>query len=117
MFTHEDERRTLIEWATGNFKECKVVTAKVDCIVGDHWHAKKDEVFLLLSGEAPLIQIGSISSTNVRPPAAFAVPRGRYHAFHLKAGSVLLGTATELYDKDDERTDPLDSFNQTCNIS
>ncbi len=34
---------------------------------------------------------------------AFVVPRNTYHAFHLDKGSVLLGAATELYDRRDER--------------
>ncbi len=105
MFTHEDERRTLIEWANGNFKECKVVKAKVDCLVGQHWHAKKDEVFFLFSGHVYFVVVGDKSWGEIDAPFLWQVPRGTYHAFDLKAGAVLLGAATELYDKDDERTD------------
>ncbi len=105
MFTHEDERRTLIEWATGNFKECKVVVMKKRGIVGNHWHANKDEAFLLLQGHALLVRIGDQTFYNVEPPFKFEVPRGEFHMFTLTPGSVLLGAASELYDKDDERTD------------
>ena len=105
MFVHEDGRRILVEWATGNFKECKVAVMKSPGILGDHWHADKDEVFLLLSGRASQVVIGNKLSLNMVGPCVFEVPRGTYHRFVLEAGSVLLGAATELYDKADERTD------------
>ncbi len=106
MFKHEDNRRILIEWATGSFKECKVAIMKQDGVLGDHWHANKDEQFLLLQGRASKIVIGNRTWT-AEPACSevFFVPRNTYHAFHLDRGSVLLGAATELYDKDDERTD------------
>ncbi len=103
MFKHEDERRCLIEWATGSFKECKVAIMKEDGILGDHWHANKDETFLLLQGRASKVVIGDYTRTDVQPVTAFVVPRNTYHAFHLDKGSVLLGAATELYDRQDER--------------
>ncbi len=102
MFVHEDERRILVEWANGNFKECKVLTAKQDCVVGDHWHAKKDEEFYLLSGEAPRVKVGSLIFLDIKAPYGFHVPRGTYHLIQLTAGSVLLGAATELFDPEDE---------------
>ncbi len=83
---------------------------KENGVLGDHWHAKKDEVFLLLSGSAGLVVIGEehwggTPGSPVLAPYRWEVPRGTYHAFHLAKGSVILGAATEIYDKDDERTD------------
>ena len=105
MFVHEDNRRRLIEWATGNFKECKVAEMKADGVLGNHWHANKDEVFLLLSGEAEKIVVGEEIWLAPKAPFRCEVPRGVWHEFHLKAGAVLLGAATELFDKQDENTD------------
>lgn len=102
MFVHEDERRKLVEWANGSFKECKVLTAKQDCIVGDHFHRNKDEVFYLLSGEAEKVVVGDkIDFTG----NYWFVPRGTYHAFYLREGAVLLGAATEFFDPADEIRD------------
>ena len=102
MHVHEDDRRLLIEWANGEFKCAKVVTAKVDCVVGDHHHRHKDERFLLLSGRASVVKIGGEVYTDVKAPQVFDVPRGRYHSFALDAGSVLLGVATAEFDPADE---------------
>jgi mannose-6-phosphate isomerase-like protein (cupin superfamily) len=109
MVIHEDNRRCLIEWATGEFRECKAATMKQDGVLGNHWHARKDEVFLLLQGHASYVKIGDDEWNDIAAPFTWEVPCGTYHAFHLKAGSVLLGAATELYDKSDERTDVRDS--------
>ena len=102
MFIHEDSRRRLIEWAEGGFKVCKVVIASEDCVVGDHHHMKKDEKFLLLSGRCKSATIGGSETVDPRPPFFFDVPRGIYHRFELEKGAVLLGVATERFDKDDE---------------
>ncbi len=104
MYKHEDERRCLIEWATGSFKECKVAIMKEDGVLGDHWHANKDEVFMLLQGYGGILRRGDMA-TKIEPHEVYEIPRGTYHAFYLTKGSVLLGAATELYDKSDERTD------------
>ena len=102
MFVHEDSRRTLYEWAKGDFKCAKALIVKAPCSVGDHHHLRKDESFLLLSGHADLIVIGNETHINVSAPYAFHVPRGTYHRFDLQAGSVLLGTATAEFDESDE---------------
>ncbi len=105
MFTHEDERRTLIEWATGNFKECKVAIMKQDGVLGNHWHANKDETFLLLSGKAKKVAIGGEEWLDLDGPKVFHVPRHTRHSFYLEKGAILLGAASELYDVHDERLD------------
>lgn len=102
MFKHEDERRTIIEWANGNFKVCKALIAKAGCSVGDHHHLRKDEEFLLLTGFASHVIIGEAQWRNVAAPITWRVPRGSYHRFDLAEGSILVGVATEEYDPADE---------------
>jgi mannose-6-phosphate isomerase-like protein (cupin superfamily) len=102
MKTHEDARRLLIDYATGDFKAAKVVEMKVCGTVGDHYHRRKDESFLLFKGRASRVLIGDSLQFNVNAPAEFYVPRGTYHAFDLDAGAVLLGTATAEFDPQDE---------------
>lgn len=101
MFTHEDDRRKLIEWATGNFKTAKVLIAKAGCVVGDHHHKNKDEEFLLLSGAA-WVGIGDVLPYRIMAGTKIGVPRGTYHRFELDEGSILLGVGTEEFDPDDE---------------
>ena len=102
MFVHEDDRRKILEWATGEFKVAKALIAKEGCIVGDHYHRNKDEKFLLLSGFAPFVVIGENEWRNTEAPCYWEVPRGNYHRFELAEGSVLLGVGTEEFDPADE---------------
>ncbi len=102
MKTHEDDRRLLIDYAAGDFKAAKYLKTKACCTVGDHYHRRKDESFLLVEGRASRILIGDSLQFNVNAPAEFYVPRGTYHAFDLDAGAVLLGTATAVFDPSDE---------------
>lgn len=102
MFVHEDHRRKLIEWAKGSFKVCKVLVAKENCIVGDHYHCNKDESFLLLSGTAKYVSIGHEVWGNIEAPHVWNVPRNTYHRFEFTPGSVLVGVGTEEFDPADE---------------
>lgn len=102
MFVHEDARRRLIEFGKGPFAVCKALTAKEGCIVGEHFHRNKDESFLLLSGKATRVVIGAFRQFNAQAPQEWHVPRGTFHSFELEAGSVLIGTASEPFDPEDE---------------
>ncbi len=102
MFFHEDNRRKLFEISTGAFKVCKALIAKAGCIVGDHYHQKKDERFMLVSGMAHQVIIGGETFTEVPAPFEWTVTRGTYHLFDLAEGSILVGTATEEFDYGDE---------------
>jgi quercetin dioxygenase-like cupin family protein len=101
MFKHEDARRILIEWASGDFKVAKVLIAKAGCVVGDHYHRDKDEEFLLLSGSGR-VQLGDTPSYEIVGPATVVVPRGTYHRFELSEGAILLGVGTAEFDQEDE---------------
>lgn len=98
----EDERRIIYDWASGNFKSAKAVIIKNEISVGDHYHKNKDEEFFLLQGEFLELQMGEEINYNVKAPHKIFVPRGTYHRFVCTAGSILLGTATELFDPTDE---------------
>jgi len=103
MFIHDDNRRKLIEWIDDiPFRSAKVVIAKSDERIGHHYHNKKDEVFLLLEGKAKKVIIGDEEEYNISAPKRWYVPKGTYHSFELKKGSILLGVATEPFDPEDE---------------
>ena len=102
MFTHEDERRTLYAWATGDFRECKAIVAKEWCVLGDHYHRNKDEHFFLVSGCIEYMQIADTDVRRVKAPHFFVVPRNTYHAIHILPGAILLCAMTEAYDPADE---------------
>ncbi len=100
MFKHEDERRTLYEFGTAGIAAVKVLTVKDGCTVGDHYHEKKDEKFVLAAGKGDC-QIG-IDWHDMEIGKVYECPRGTYHRFDLEPGSVLIGTASESFDPMDE---------------
>lgn len=102
MTSHEDSRRIIYDWATGNFKSCKAVIVKESIAIGDHYHNNKTEEFLLLQGEFLELQISTDKQYNVSAPYKVVIPPGTYHRFVCTPGSILLGTATELFDPLDE---------------
>lgn len=101
---HEDNRRAIFEFGNGgNWKVCKYLEIKEDCIVGDHYHRKKDECFLLLNGEAD-VTLSNEPSLHLIAPCIINVARGTYHLFDIKKGSKLICLASEEHDhKDDHK--------------
>lgn len=102
MFVHEDARRKLHELPPGEFKVCKAIVAKEGCVLGNHWHAKKTETFMLVSGRARHVIVGELQWADLPAPYDWIVPPGTYHVFDLEPGSVLVGTATAEFDPADE---------------
>ena len=97
----EDGRRKLSEFGNGgNWKVCKVLEAKEDCWVGNHYHKLKDEMFVLLEGSGTFVLEEETRFQHA--PFSLFVKRGQYHAFNLTKGSVLLGLASELHDPEDD---------------
>jgi hypothetical protein len=99
---HEDDRRILFDWATGDFKSAKAVIVKKSIAIGDHYHKNKEEEFLLLQGMFIELIIGQEKQYNIPGPYKVNIPRGVYHKFVCSEGSILLGVATELFDVNDE---------------
>lgn len=101
---HDDERRTLIEWIQDfPVRSCKVVVAKGECLVGNHYHKNKDEIFYLLKGSGEVELDGLWETLNIGD--VIYIPAGMRHSFELTDGSILLGASTKPYDKDDEHKD------------
>lgn len=103
---HEDDRRVLTEYISGiPFKRAKVLEVKQKSILGKHYHRENDSVFFLFKGSGryflkPLD--GAADEGNLAEGECLFVPRNVIHAFELDAGSVMLETASEIYDKNDE---------------
>jgi mannose-6-phosphate isomerase-like protein (cupin superfamily) len=102
MIQHIDDRRILIEWASGEFKTVKTLYIKQEMYIGDHYHLKKDEVFFLALGEFLELTLGDSTAYNVKAPYTFTVPRGMYHKFKCSIDSILLCACTEQFDSTDE---------------
>ncbi len=99
---HEDNRRTIYDFAQGNFKSLKAVFVKERIAIGDHYHKDKDEVFFLAVGCIEELILGGVVMTDVYAPFVIDVPRGLYHSFICAPGSIIFGGATELFNPNDE---------------
>lgn len=103
IYINEDDRRILLEWIEDTpTKTAKVVVGKNGTAVGDHYHKKKDEIFLLVLGKAKRVIIGDKEEKDVGAPRKWFVERGTYHLFELDVGAMLLGACTEKFDPLDE---------------
>ena len=100
--THEDDRRILYDWANGAFKSAKSYNNKKTISVGGHFHSKTKTKNFFIKREILKIKVGEIEDENILAPAYISVPRGTFHEFLCEEGSILLGTATELFDINDE---------------
>ena len=101
--THEDNRRKLIEWVSDYpIRACKVVVAKKDCVVGEHYHKEKDEIFYLLNGNGEVILDGKAEKLN-EGDVVF-VSRNIKHSFALDNNSILLGACSKPFDPNDDYT-------------
>lgn len=109
IITHEDKRRRLIEYIKDiPFRRAKVIKVKSEkCILGKHYHLKSDSVFYMLQGKAmftlkPNRQGASVERGWLFEEECIFVPRNVVHTFEIYPGSILLETASEPYDKEDE---------------
>lgn len=104
---HSDERRDLIEWVKDiPFKRAKVLKAKTKSKLGCHYHEKSDSVFYVLEGKARYT-FTDMDTKKKETGWMFEgdcefVPRRVVHTFEVWPGTILLESATEPYEKQDE---------------
>lgn len=97
----KDSRRALYEFGIGGvWKVSKLIKVKSDCMIGGHFHKKKDELFLVLSG---LVRYSMCTKSGIAgPDETINVPRGTYHSFECTAGTTMICLASELHDPNDD---------------
>lgn len=102
MNSHTDNRRSIVEFGNGNdWKLCKVIKTKEDCILGNHYHKKKNESFMLITGNGE-IKIGEEQFVDMELFKEYFVAANTRHEFHLTKDSVLIGLCSEEFDPNDE---------------
>ena len=99
--THEDERRTLtsIPYLDG---EIKIIVAKKDCELGNHYHKIKTEEFQLIKGKCGAV-IGAHGYGMILGDK-YVVNINEKHSFNLKKDSILLCICSHSYDSSDDYT-------------
>lgn len=101
MSAHTDKRRTLTEFGVGKtWKVCKIIATKEDCVLGRHYHKRKDESFMLVAGQGR-IKIGDQLFT-MKLFEEYFVLRYIKHEFTLTKGSILIGLCSEEFDPNDD---------------
>ena len=106
---HEDERRILIEYIKDiPMKRSKVLIVKQKCVLGKHYHNNNDSVFYVLKGKG-ICTLKSAHSVTARVTREWLfegdcifVPRGVIHRFELFPDTILLESASEPFDPNDE---------------
>jgi len=93
---HEDERRILESWA-----EAKIITAKKDCILGDHYHRIKTEKFIVLSGDVVML-LSNQWPIEMNIGEIYTVEPMTWHSFDMKEGSVMIGLCSHPFDHNDD---------------
>lgn len=98
---HEDERRIL-----ESFPEAKIIKVKQDTVIGKHYHKIKTEYFILCDGECSVLHY-RFWETPGKPDKMtkgelIIIEPMRYHEFHIKKDSVLIGINSHPYDPTDD---------------
>jgi quercetin dioxygenase-like cupin family protein len=93
---HEDERRILESWA-----EAKIITAKQDCILGNHYHKIKTEKFIVSDGYVVLHIEGKVPEI-MEVGKIYTVNPNENHSFNMEQGSVMIGLCSHPFDHTDD---------------
>ena len=105
---HEDNRRILIEYNHEiPFKRNKVMEIKEKSILGNHYHLENDSMFYILRGKA------RYTLKSIRPNAeetfgwlyegeCLYVPREFIHTFEVWPQTIMLESASEPFNPNDE---------------
>ena len=101
--THEDDRRILtsIPYKEG---EIKIIIAKKDCELGNHYHKIKTENFRLIEGEAVATIEQKEYDLFFQPKSVFVKPYQK-HSFKITKDSILFCICSHPYDENDDYTD------------
>lgn len=92
---HEDERRILEDWP-----EAKIITAKKDCRLGDHYHKVKTEKFILIEGDVNIYR-GNDGEKMILGKLYVVLPN-TIHSFTMKKGAKMIGLCSHIYDPTDD---------------
>lgn len=108
--THEDNRRVLVDIPTEK-GAYKILKAKEQCIVGNHYHALKTEVFTVIEGEV----ICEIIDTETEELKHLTLTPGSKplivqpfdaHRFIMQAGAILACIASHPHNPEDDYSYP-----------
>ena len=96
---HEDDRRVLFDLDQES-QTTKIVVCKKDCVLGNPYHKKKTETFMLISGFGIVNRDGYIQEMEIGEK--YTVTPNVRHEFKLNEGAVLACLVDRRYDPNDD---------------
>lgn len=102
-FTRQDQRGSLVQLATGNWKQVNVLFIKRDETFGGHYHKVKEELFVVMRGDVG-VQVTKDKRGRVyhyHAGDSFVIEAGDVHTILAYEDSQLIELLTEVYSKDD----------------
>jgi len=103
-FSRENERGSLVQLFTGNFKQLNLLKISKGEMFGGHYHKKKTEFFYLIEGEI-LVNINGIDGMKddyiIKEGECFLVEPYDKHSITAIEDCVLIETLSKPYSKED----------------
>jgi mannose-6-phosphate isomerase-like protein (cupin superfamily) len=104
---HEDARRAISEFNTEDWDfSIQQFKIKEKIPLGNHYHAKKDEIFVILKGSGQVTtqkrEVPESRETfDLKTGSVVYVPKNMAHTFVLEPESEMICFSTKAFDKDD----------------
>ena len=102
-FTRQDQRGSLVQLATGNWKQVNVLFIKRNETFGGHYHLLKEELFIVMRGEVG-VQVTKDKRGRVyhfHAGDSFIIEPNDVHTILAYEDSQLVELVTETFSKDD----------------
>jgi mannose-6-phosphate isomerase-like protein (cupin superfamily) len=104
---HEDARRAISEFNTDDWGfSVQQFRIKEKIPLGNHYHKRKDEIFVILKGSGHVI-LQKVGESKVKETillktgSVIYVPKNMAHTFVLEPDSEMICFSTKAFDKDD----------------
>lgn len=98
-----NSRRHLVDWDVDfSCKSIKLLKLAAGSTVGDHFHLKKDELFVLIDGVISELVLDGVVTKDLKPPAAWVVKQGVHHTYFCSEPATLICLATKIFDSSDD---------------
>jgi len=102
-YSKMDDRGTIVQLATGNWKQIKMIFIMKGKSRGGHFHKKNEELFMVINGRMEL-EIPSPDGKRIyifKNGDSFVVEKGELHTLNALDDTLLMEVTTEPYDPSD----------------
>ena len=102
-YTRQDNRGSLVQLATGNWKQINAIFINKGKSFGKHYHKEKEELFIIFKGEIKLTIGKGLSKNNYyfHTGESFVVEARNFHIIKAIEDTQMAELITEPYSKED----------------